>query len=33
MSVMNQFMNFLGLQEEEEIVERERIDQQEEQET
>jgi cell division inhibitor SepF len=32
MSVMNKFMSFLGLQEEEEIVERERIDQQEEQE-
>ena len=33
MSVMNRFMNFLGLQEEEEIIERERVDHQEEQET
>jgi len=32
MSVMNKFMSFLGLQEEEEIVERERIEHQEEQE-
>ncbi|MBW7473636.1 cell division protein SepF [Paenibacillus oenotherae] len=32
MSVMNKFMNFLGLQEEEEVVDRERIDQHEEQE-
>lgn len=32
MSVMNRFMNFLGLQEEEEVVERERIPQAEEQE-
>ncbi|GGD70886.1 cell division protein SepF [Paenibacillus nasutitermitis] len=32
MSVMNKFMSFLGLQEEEEIVERERIDNLEEQE-
>ncbi|MFC4778449.1 cell division protein SepF [Paenibacillus sp. GCM10023252] len=32
MSVMNKFMNFLGLQEEEEIIERERVAQQEEQE-
>ena len=30
--MMNKFMSFLGLQEEEEIVERERVDQQEEQE-
>ena len=32
MSVMNKFMNFLGLQEEEEVVEREKIDQLDEQE-
>lgn len=32
MSVMNRFMNFFGLQEEEEIVERERVNQNEEQE-
>jgi len=32
MSVMNRFMNFLGLQEEEEVVERERVAQPEEQE-
>ncbi|MFC5651664.1 cell division protein SepF [Paenibacillus solisilvae] len=32
MSVMNKFMNFLGLQEEEEIVERERVEHHEEQE-
>ncbi len=32
MSVMNKFMSFLGLQEEEEIVERERIDQHDDQE-
>ncbi|MDQ6418955.1 cell division protein SepF [Paenibacillus sp. LHD-117] len=32
MSVMNRFMNFLGLQEEEEVVERERVVQSEEQE-
>lgn len=25
MSVMNKFMNFLGLQEEEEVIERERV--------
>ncbi len=31
--MMNKFMNFLGLQEEEEVVERERIEQHEEQET
>lgn len=31
MSVMNRFMNFFGLQEEEEIVERERVNQSEEQ--
>jgi cell division inhibitor SepF len=31
MSVMNRFMNFFGLQEEEEIVERERVNQNEEQ--
>lgn len=33
MSVMNRFMNFLGLQEEEEVVERERITQADDQET
>ncbi|MCU6709456.1 cell division protein SepF [Paenibacillus sp. J5C_2022] len=32
MSVMNRFMNFLGLQEEEEVVERQRVPQDEEQE-
>ncbi|MFF2482901.1 cell division protein SepF [Paenibacillus sp. NPDC058071] len=32
MSVMNRFMNFLGLQEEEEVIERERVTQTEEQE-
>ncbi|QAY65431.1 cell division protein SepF [Paenibacillus protaetiae] len=28
MSVMNKFLNFIGLQEEEEVIERERVDQQ-----